>query len=98
MSFNFNRARVKCPKLGKKTHVAKALLTMKDREGITGAELEVLSKGVDYIKQLEAEVSRLQSIPVEHRPVVVNVVGPEVNGTVPAGLLGRLFSTARGAL
>ncbi len=94
MSFNFNTSRVKCSKLGFKVHVIKALIGMKEKEGREPGELEVMSKAIDYIKSLEAEVIRLES----GHGVVINATSVNVSGdskefeaSVHRSLIGRLF-------
>lgn len=98
--FNFNQARVRCSKIGVKVHVCKALLGMKENPARVGAELDVLSKAVDYIKALEAEVSRLEA----GAPVIIN--GPvtfhaqaEFDDADPKGFTSTIIETfGRGPL
>ncbi len=95
MYFNFNQSRVKCPKLGFKVHVIKALIGMKEKEERIPSELEVLSKAVDYIKALEREVVRLEAEqPKLKASDIVNVImGPITAAPAPASMFGRLFGS-----
>lgn len=93
MNFNFNTSRVKCSKLGFKVHVVKALIGMKEKEAREPAELDVLSKAVDYIKSLEAHVARLEANQVVNITNNISVSGDAhaVAESASRGLLGRLF-------
>jgi hypothetical protein len=85
MSFNFKKARVRCLKIGAKVHVVKALISLREDRPRAPNELEILSKAVDYIKALEAEVFRLESSHVN------NTIKFEGDATRAAESVGRGF-------
>jgi DNA-binding transcriptional MerR regulator len=84
MNFNFNRARVLCQKAGFRVHVIKALLNLRDREGITPNELNVIGKAVEYIKALEIEVARLERQPAKVKSIKVDIIQTSNNGAALA--------------
>jgi hypothetical protein len=90
--FDFSQSKVKCPVIGVRVHVAKALLGAREREGITGDEVAVLCRAVDYIKALEAEVTRLRSVSVDISNTITSTEGAkDVAESVGRGFLGGLF-------
>jgi hypothetical protein len=68
MFFNFNRAQVLCPAIGKKVHVILALIELK--RGVRKDQKDVVQKSINYIKELEAAVGRLQA----PAPIVVDQI------------------------
>lgn len=97
MNFNFSQARVRCSKKNSKVHVCKALINMKEAERRDAPEAAVLSKAVEYIKALEAEVFRLASSHTVSVTNNISVTGDakDVAESVGRGLLGRLFMGER---
>jgi len=95
MTFNFNQASVRSHKAGSKVHVIKALICLKEDRPRKPSELDVLTKAIDYIKSLEAEVSRQQSsVVVENFSVRMESESgtlQKIGEAVGRGALGRLF-------
>lgn len=56
--FNFKRALF--PNGGKKLHVIKSLMDMRERDGVTNEDRGALQHAICYIKNLESELSKHQ--------------------------------------
>jgi hypothetical protein len=55
-TFDFQSAKIATKRVGKPVHVAKALLDLRDENGVSNETREVLKHAVDYIRALERAV------------------------------------------
>jgi hypothetical protein len=85
MPFNFKTGKTSHPKTGKRVHVAKVLLDMRDVNGVSNEDRAALKHAVDYIIALERTVLWHES----RRPPVVNV---NVTGSISAQQLANSVS------
>lgn len=60
--FNFLRANFLNPKTGKRIHIIKTLMDMRERDGVTNEDRDALRHAIEYMKELEREVSRSNSV------------------------------------
>lgn len=60
--FNFLRANFPNQRTGKKLHIIKTLMDMRERDGVTNDDRAALRHAIEYIKNLEQEVSRTNSV------------------------------------
>lgn len=60
--FNFYRAMFPNPRAGKKLHIIKTLIDMRERSGVTNDDRAALLHAICYIKNLEEEVSAQNSV------------------------------------
>jgi hypothetical protein len=58
--FDFNSAVCMCPQRGRRLHVVKSLILMRERDGVTNEDRDVLKHAIEYIQALEREVARLE--------------------------------------
>lgn len=96
--FNFYRAVFPNPKTGKKLHIIKSLMDMRERDGVTNADRAVLFHAICYIKNLEEAVGESHS--VEERAKVgdlEHVVTVKSSDERVLPKLARLFGIEAGA-
>jgi hypothetical protein len=68
MAFDFNLwAKFHNRRLNRRVHIAVSLMDLRDSQGVSASEREVLAYAVEYIKALELEVSRLEHAPTPRR-------------------------------
>lgn len=77
MPFDFEKSRVENLKTGRKLHVCKSLLDIRESKYMTPVEKDSLRHAVDYISKLELRVSILEGrtpSPASDRPIYNEII------------------------